>query len=656
MRVDTALLAVVALSAPAAASADIYLTEGTNFSVDTAADGRHAVDVLGALWIVPAAGGEATPLGSGEFPARRPRWSPRDTHLVYESRPPGQSLLRLLSLANGTSEALTDGRYPALDPAWHPDGERVVFASARDDSGFDIWEIDLPTRLAWRLTRRPGDESEPAWSPSGRDLLYVHEYDGLWQLILRRRGAPEEVLVASDRPLAAPSWRPDGTLVTYLEQGDEGWSVGMTILSEPRLHRTLIEAEDFFLDPIAWADRQTMIYASNGKIRRRAFDSWTSRDVPFRARVGAPVTPAAVSGRQRALPVHDAPTGRTVIRARRLFDGLGGGYRRNQDVIIDGARIDSVRVSASHEDAIIVDLGDVTVLPGFVDAYARLPDEVSPDLGPLLLSLGVTTVVADTASSEALDRTWAGKAMPGPRILRAAAIGTEVADPPWLVTIHGEQQSSVQHRDRVRSWHERGVPVLADSWQVALGSGASLLLGTGARPTSPGGRSYQDVQLAGGAGAVTMISGLADASTPGLDELALARAAPLLAPGVLAPPRRFAVTPNLGGAAPSVVLGSLPNGLPPGLALHAELRALVAAGLNESQALKAAGVNAAAALGLGLQVGRVASGAVADLVIVDGDPLDDVGDAINVIAVVRNGRFYSLSGLLERSRLANNVE
>ena len=116
------------------------------------------------------------------------------------------------------------------------------------------------------------------------------------------------------------------------------------------------------------------------------------------------------------------------------------------------------------------------------------------------------------------------------------------------------------------------------------------------------------------------------------------------------------MTPNLGGAAPSVVLGSLPNGLPPGLALHAELRALVAAGLNESQALKAAGVNAAAALGLGLQVGRVASGAVADLVIVDGDPLDDVGDAINVIAVVRNGRFYSLSGLLERSRLANNVE
>jgi imidazolonepropionase-like amidohydrolase len=99
-----------------------------------------------------------------------------------------------------------------------------------------------------------------------------------------------------------------------------------------------------------------------------------------------------------------------------------------------------------------------------------------------------------------------------------------------------------------------------------------------------------------------------------------------------------------------VVVGSKPNGLAPGLGLHAEFRALQAAGLSGEQALRAAGVNAATALGLGIQVGRIARGSVADLVIVDGDPLADVSDALNVVGVVRNGRFFSTIGLIERLR------
>ena len=96
------------------------------------------------------------------------------------------------------------------------------------------------------------------------------------------------------------------------------------------------------------------------------------------------------------------------------------------------------------------------------------------------------------------------------------------------------------------------------------------------------------------------------------------------------------------------VVGSRPNGLAPGLGLHAELRALQAAGLSAEQALRAAGVNAATALALGTQVGRIARGSLADLVIVDGDPLADVDNALNVVGVIRNGRFFSTIGLIER--------
>ena len=47
-------------------------------------------------------------------------------------------------------------------------------------------------------------------------------------------------------------------------------------------------------------------------------------------------------------------------------------------------------------------------------------------------------------------------------------------------------------------------------------------------------------------------------------------------------------TPALAGGKMTVVLGSKPNGMPPGLGLHAEFRALSAAGLTPEQALRAA--------------------------------------------------------------------
>jgi imidazolonepropionase-like amidohydrolase len=104
-----------------------------------------------------------------------------------------------------------------------------------------------------------------------------------------------------------------------------------------------------------------------------------------------------------------------------------------------------------------------------------------------------------------------------------------------------------------------------------------------------------------------------------------------------------------------VVIGSKPNGLPPGLGLHAELLALQSAGLSGEEALRAAGPNAADAL-RHPQLGRVVAGALADLVLVAGDPANGVPDPLNIVAVVRNGRFYSLVRLLEEARSTAGVE
>ncbi|HNP35896.1 MAG TPA: amidohydrolase family protein [Woeseiaceae bacterium] len=650
-------LGTLASLVPGQVQADVIVTEGTNITVDVAADGRIVTDLLGGIWLLPKSGGNAQAIASGPRAARRPRWSRDGSAIVFEANTNSRPTLWLYTFADDAARPLGDKGSPDREPDWNPDGSRIVFSSAEDGNNFDIWEMDVATGLRWRLTELPGRESEPAWSATGEDLLYVHEHHGTWSLVLRERGKTDEVLVESSSPIAAPSWRPDGSLVTYLQQGADGWQVQMTILSKPRLTRPLISNEDFFLAPIAWIDRQHMLYTADGQLRLRRFNSWTSSNLPFRANIGAGSSGLPPGAKPRDLPAIDVPTGRRIIRAARVYDGVGSSYLLDADVIIDGGRIASVNQARSTGDEIVIDLGDATVLPGYIDAYAALPPNTPASLGPLLLSLGVTTLISDDPDARTLNARWSGHDLPGPRVLPASPVesATNQKPYPWLITVSGDFASSTSQKSAVLTWQERGVAVLADSWQAALGSGARLLLGTNTRPVSPRGIRYQDVHLASDIGTLSFVSGLATPATPGVAEIWQSGQARLLAPAMTGGDA-YGHPVDLAAAAPLLVLGSKPNGLPPGIALHAEIRALAASGLTNDQVLRSMGVNAAAVLGFGLHLGRVAVGAAADLVIVAGDPLVNIADTLKVIAVVRNGRFYSVSGLLERAGANDYVE
>ena len=86
--------------------------------------------------------------------------------------------------------------------------------------------------------------------------------------------------------------------------------------------------------------------------------------------------------------------------------------------------------------------------------------------------------------------------------------------------------------------------------------------------------------------------------------------------------------------------------LPPGAMLHDELRELVRAGLTPMDALAAATVNAAEAAGLD-RVGRIQRGAMADLVLLNDDPLADIGATERIEAVLANGRLLKRDALDE---------
>ena len=651
-------------------NAEVILTEGTNFTLDVANDGRIAIDLLGSIWIVPPTGGEAERVSTSLPPVRQPRWSPFADSIVFHTDDSGRSELWLHHLDEQRSEKLGDGSAGERHASWHPDGERLVFSSQKYDSGFDLWELDIATKLQWRISNRSGDETEPAWSADGRNLAYVHHEDGQWSLMLRLFGMTDRSIVTSTERLSSPSWRPDGSLISYLRHAGDGISVEMVILSNPPIWRTLLRDEDIFVSSPAWVNNEQILYAANGVIRKRPFDSWMSSTVPFQARIDRPEASEAHSDGQRRLPSIDEPSGRVVIRTARLFDGIGGGYRHGFDIVLEGGKILSIEPRKKRPGVVVIDMGALTALPGIVDAYASLPVDADERLGPTFLSFGVTTIVAEHDNAVALNHRWSGKDMPGPRILLTGSITGPDSPRPWLVTVeslnkdthqkfaagvNGDTHRELELRSSVDRWHSMGVPVLAESWQAGVSSGATLVFGNGSLPISPAGRRYQDIHIANGAGPIVLASGLANAGTPGLDALQHSRQARDL--GIsFDPNRRFTTQPTLVTAANTVVLASKTNGLAPGIAQHAELRALAAAGVNHEQTLRAGGVNVATALGLGLQIGRLAPGGVADILIVDGDPLKDIRDTLNVVAVIRNGRFFSTVGLIERATNLSNVE
>lgn len=82
----------------------------------------------------------------------------------------------------------------------------------------------------------------------------------------------------------------------------------------------------------------------------------------------------------------------------------------------------------------------------------------------------------------------------------------------------------------------------------------------------------------------------------------------------------------------------------PGFSLHDELALLVEAGLSPLQALQAATANAAELTGSS-ELGTVAAGKLADLVVLDANPLEDIHNTTKIAAVVLDGRYYPREAL-----------
>ena len=109
----------------------------------------------------------------------------------------------------------------------------------------------------------------------------------------------------------------------------------------------------------------------------------------------------------------------------------------------------------------------------------------------------------------------------------------------------------------------------------------------------------------------------------------------------------FELTGRAKGAGVPILAGSdTPNPYAfPGSGLHDELELLVEAGLTPLEALQAATLNVAAFLEATESLGTIDAGKLADIVLLGGNPLEDIGNVRKIHAVVLNGKLLTRDDL-----------
>ncbi|WP_100629447.1 CehA/McbA family metallohydrolase [Algoriphagus formosus] len=96
------------------------------------------------------------------------------------------------------------------DPAPAPDGKHLAFAAR----GW-IWNLNLGTGTAARLTKGPGIDSRPRWSPDGNKLTFVRDEGKNTAIIIRDLASGEEKRIDTETIELDPEFSADGEWIYY---------------------------------------------------------------------------------------------------------------------------------------------------------------------------------------------------------------------------------------------------------------------------------------------------------------------------------------------------------------------------------------------------------------------------------------------------------
>ena len=662
-------------------------------------DGQHvAFRALNDLYTMKI-GETPAPLLKDRCYKSDPAWSPDGRTLAYASDRSGKLEIWLRDLTSGADRQLTDTPAAAVSCTWSPDGSMLAFL---DQTGA-LHTVEVATKSVRKVFDSLWEPGRPTWSPDGRFIAlaafkpYSPRYrEGLSEILVveRATGAATYTPVFPDRSLGTrgddgPIWSPDGTRMAFVFASTL-WIVNVDATG--RMTGTPKQITQETTDAPSWSgDSQTLLYLSNAKLRLVSANGGTPRDVPLE-----------LNWRNAR------PEGRTILRASRLWDGVGAEYRRNVDVIVEGNRVSAILPASANPpsdgNARFINAADQTLMPGLVDMHTHRQMQgysYGDRQGRLWLAMGVTAtrspgapayhMVEDRESIDSGARLGprhfgTGEAIDGSRIfynfMRPVTepgqleLELQRADALSYDMIKTYVRLSPEMQKRVIDWaHARGLHVSSHYHFPAFHFGGDCMEHLGAtnrlgysRTVSALGAAYEDVDAlfvqsqAGRTPTLFTSTALLGEDRSLVEDvrirtlyprweyarlldrarqMALADRAPVLAS--LA--RNVAQVKHMLRNGGRVLSGTDAPIDFVAVSLHLNLRAMVRYGLSPYEAL----LTATRFPGefLGEPLGTVTPGALADLLLVTGDPLARIEDAAAVRAVVRNGEFFTVEDLMK---------
>jgi len=662
-------------------------------------DGQHiAFRALNDLYTMKI--GEApVPLLRDRFYKCDPTWSPDGQKLAYSSDKGGTADLWVRDLSSGTDRQLTRLAFAAVSCTWSPDGTALAFL---DQTGA-LYTAEVSTGAVRKVFDSLWEPGRPTWSADGRFIAlaafkpYSPRFrEGLSEILVieRATGTARYAQPLPNRSLSTrgddgPVWSPDGTRMAFV-LASTLWVVKvdgtgrMTGAPKQITHETT--------DAPSWSgDSSSLLYLSNGKLRLVSSNGGAPRDVPV-----------VLNWR------NVAPETRTVIRAGRLWDGIGPEYQRNVDVVIERNRIvDVVPASGtkpSDANARFIEGSSGVLMPGLVDMHTHRQMQgysYGDRQGRLWLAMGVTSTRSPGAPAyhmvedrESIDsgarlgpRHFAtGEAIDGSRIFynfmrpvtepgqmelelqRAQALEYDMIK--TYVRLSPEQQK------KVIEWaHAAGLHVSSHYPFPALRFGIDCMEHLGAtsrlgysRTVSALGASYEDVDAlfvqsrAGRTPTLFTSTALLGEDRSLVDDIRIRTLYPRWEYTRLLDRARQMTQSNRTAVLASLernvahVKRMLRNGARVlsgtdapidfvAVSLHLNLRAMVKYGLSPFEALQTA--TRFPGEFLGEPLGTVTRGSFADLLLVDGDPLARINDVAAVRGVLKNGEYLTVDELMK---------